>query len=361
MKTPDVAKLRLYLQQIAGTNFKDPQEVVSWMGAMQAQDYQMAKWAVGIRLQGSTDKLVESYLNEGKILRTHLLRPTWHLVSAEDIYWILELTAPHIKPSMRARHRELGLTEKIVTHTKSVVEKALSGGIHLTREELMEKLQDAKLITDRAQVTHLMMICELDQLICSGTSKGKKQTYSLLEERVTKPQPLSREEALAKLAERYFLSHGPATVQDFTWWSGLPVKDARNALEMVKQNFVSEVIDGQTYWLADHGISLSNEENSVHLLPAYDEFIISYRDRSATILAENNKKAISENGFFRPVVVVNGETIGTWKRIQKKEITLIEPVYFQPVAKTIQKQIERESLKYGEFIGQKIGVGNFQE
>ncbi|MFA5330361.1 MAG: winged helix DNA-binding domain-containing protein [Prolixibacteraceae bacterium] len=361
MKATDIARHRLYFQHIAGTNFKDPQKVVSWMGAMQAQDYNMAKWAVGIRLKDSTDQLIEYYLNEGKILRTHLLRPTWHMVSAEDIYWILELTAPHIKPSMRARHRELGLTDKIVTQTKSVVEKALSGGIHLTREELLGKLQEAKLVTDRAQLTHLMMICELDRLVCSGASKGKKQTYALLEERVKKTQPLSREEALAKLAKKYFESHGPATIQDFIWWSGLPVKDARSALEMVKQHFASEEIESQVYWFAENGISSPSLENTVHLIPAYDEYIISYRDRTATIQAENHKKAISENGFFRPVVVVNGETIGTWKRLTQKDGSIVELNYFQSVTETTDKQIEREVIKYGQFINQKIGVEKIQK
>lgn len=352
----DIPKFRLQNQQIAGSRFKNPHEIVAWMGAMQAQDYNMAKWAVGIRLPGLTDPLVEQAIDEGKIIRTHLLRPTWHLVSSDDIHWILELTAPHVKRLMRARHKELGLTDQIVTQSKLLVEKALAGGVHQTRDEIITRLQNAGLVSNREQVSHLMLICELDGLICSGATKGKKQTYALLEERVPKPAHTNREEALAKLANRYFTSHGPATILDFIWWSGLPVKDARKALEMVKPGFASEEINNQEYWFAVSGSPPTNPENSAFLLPAYDEYIISYKDRTAMLHSENHKKAISDNGFFRPVVVVNGRAIGTWKRIQKKDQSIIEIASFGQENHISEKIFGNTLKQYGQFINQEANM-----
>ncbi len=356
-----IATDRLKNQQVTGTRFKSPQEIVSWMGAMQAQDFSMAEWAIGVRLPGSTEQTVREAFDRGEILRTHLLRPTWHFVSSADISWMLELTAPHIKSSMRSRHAQLGLTESIVTKSKLIVEKALEKEVHLTREELIVKLRNAKLITENAQATHIMMLFELEGLVCSGATNGKKQTYALLEERIAISTSITRDEALGKLAKRYFTSHGPASIQDFIWWSGLPVRDARKALDMVKSDFDSFENGEQTLWFADSISAWSGNRESTLLLPAFDEFIISYRDRSASLQSENHKKAISENGLFRPVIVVNGKIAGIWKRIQKKNMALIETDYFQPVSKAVQEQIENEVLKYGQFINQRTGIVNINK
>lgn len=329
------------------------------MGAMQAQDYNMAKWAIGIRLPGSTDESVEKVLKSGEIIRTHLLRPTWHLVSADDIYWILELTAPHIKPLMRSRHLQLGLTETIINKCKTIVENALTGGIHLTRDELMMRLVNTGLVSESPQVYHLMMLFELDNLICSAVPNGKKQTYGLLQELIPKPPSIHRDEALTELAKRYFASHGPATIQDFIWWSGLPVKDARNALENIKSGFKAEKYDEQTYWLSDSYTKPTTELESAYLLPAYDEFIISYRDRTASLLAEHHKKAISENGLFRPVIVVNGKVKGIWRRTQKKNVVIIETDYFQAISRHEKTLVEEAAIRYGKFLGQEAQLINF--
>ena len=233
MKLADIAKIRLINQQIAGTKFKSIKDMVGWMGAMQAQDYAMAKWAVGVRLPNLTDQAVENAINNGEIIRTHLLRPTWHLVSADDIYWALELTAPRIMDSLKSRHTELGLSETILTKSNTIMEKALMGGKHLTREELMDELEKAKIPTDDNRLSHLLLWAELNGIVCSGAIKGGKQTHALLEERVSKTKSMTKEEALANLAKKYFTSHGPAALQDFAWWSGLSVGDAKSALEMV--------------------------------------------------------------------------------------------------------------------------------
>ncbi|MBI5952746.1 MAG: AlkZ family DNA glycosylase [Chloroflexi bacterium] len=350
MNLNDIANLRLQNQQIAGTKFTSPKEIVAWMGAMQAQDYAMSKWAVGVRLPNSTEKTIEAALDKGEIIRTHVMRPTWHLVAAGDIRWMLALTAPQIKAGMKSRNIELELTEAVLLKSRKVLEKILRDGNHSTREELIVALNKANIATDENRASHIFMEAELESLICSGATKNGKQTFSLLEERVPATQPLGRDEALASLAKRYFTSHGPATLDDFDWWSGLSAGDARRALEMVKSDFVSEVVEGKTYWFAQ---SSFESKESAFLLPAFDEFIISYKDRGATLKSENHKRAVSSNGMFYPTVVVDGETVGIWKRTIKKDRAIVEFTYFTKPKPAAQGLIEAASVRYGEFLGRK--------
>jgi len=356
MTLTDISYSRLYSQQIAETKFKTAKEMVGWMGAMQAQDYAMVKWALGVRLPNSTDQLIESAIDKGEIIRTHLLRPTWHLVSADDIYWMLELSAPQIKAILKSRLRDLELTETVLSQTNTIIEKTLAGNNHLTREELAALFENAKIATNDNRLSHIMLQAEMEGIVCSGAIKNKKQTYALLPERVMKTKTLTREEALAKLAHRYFSSHAPATLQDFIWWSGLSVKDARNALEMIKPDFISETIDSETYWLTNSLSIPKKEKPAVYLLPAFDEFIISYRDRTASLVFENHKKAVSNNGIFRPVIVVNGQVTGLWKRTLKKDTVIIETDFFQPHDQTVIKLIEEKIKTFGSFLGKETSV-----
>jgi hypothetical protein len=363
MNLSDISKFRLKNQQIADTKFKTVKDIVGWMGAMQAQDFSMAKWAIGVRLPGSTDKAIQESFNKGQILRTHLLRPTWHFVSEDDIYWILELTAPHIKASLKSRNKELGLTKETFDKSNEIIERVLTGGKYFTREEIIDAIEKAKIHIDNPQAYyHLILNAELDGIICSGPIKGNKQTYALLSERVSKKKILNRNEALAELAKKYFTGHGLATLQDFVWWSGLPVADARKSLELSKLEIVSEIIGSRIYWFSKSfplSYSSDTEKDAVYLLPAFDEFIISYKDRSASIPIENQKKAISSNGIFRPVIALNGQVIGVWKRTTKKNKTIIETHFFQSPNKSRKSLIEKEAATYGQFLNQEteIAVG----
>jgi hypothetical protein len=353
MNLRNIASSRLASQQVSGTDFDSAGDLVSWMGAMQAQDYPMAKWAIGIRLKEATNKTIEEAIAKGDIIRTHVLRPTWHFVSPKDIYWMLQLTAPHIKASMRSRHKELGLDEKILARSNRIIEKSLSRGNHLTRTELVSTLPKGKADTTAERVTHMLLTAELDGIICSGATRGKKITYGLLAERVPTRSVLSRDEALAMLAARYFSSHGPATIQDFAWWSGLPAGDARRALDMVKENFVSETIGTQTFWLSDSFATINRPSPSVYLLPAFDEYVISYKDRSACLPLQHYDQTISINGIFRAPVVINGQVLGTWKRTLKKNKTLVETEFFVAgtgvTSKAMTKRIKGAAAKVQAF------------
>ena len=226
-----------------------PKDIVSWMGAMQAQDFAMAKWAIGVRLKGSTDKSIQASLDKGEILRIHLLRPTWHFVSSDDIYWMLQLSAHKIKSSLKTRHKELELSEPLHNKTRTIIERMLSGGESLTRDELATEFLKAGIRTDENRLSHILFRAEMDGIVCSGALKEKKLTYSLLEERVPQKRELSNEEALAELAKRYFQSRCPATIQDFIWWSNLSKSDAKRAADLVKPYFVTESFNSVEYLL----------------------------------------------------------------------------------------------------------------
>jgi hypothetical protein len=355
MKAKDIAGLRLVSQQLIKTKLKTVKDIVGRLGAMQAQDYAMAKWAIGVRLPHSTNRTIETAINKGEIIRTHLLRPTWHFASAEDVRWMLELTAPQIRSSMIGRHREMGLTGHVLKKSYAVMEKALRGGVHLTRDELIAELGKAKIATDGGHASHLFLSAESEEIICSGGLKDGRQTYALLDEWVPKTKSVPKEEALAKLAARYFSGHGPASLQDFVWWSGLPVIDARKALESVKRDFLSETIDTQTYWFSGALSAATPAKDSVHLLPAFDEFIISYKDRRASLPLEKHHKAVSNNGIFRPIIAVNGRVTGIWKRTIKKDKDLVSTTFFERPDKTTRSLIEQASAQYIRFIENKPG------
>lgn len=351
-----IIHLRLVSQQLAGTNFHAVKENVRWMGAMQAQDFSMAKWAIGCRLPGSTEADVEASVSRGEIIRTHLLRPTWHFVAAEDVRWMLELTAPSIRNSLKSRHRELELTEKIFIKSQGIFEKALNGGRHLSRESLMVEVGKAGIRTDQNRSSHLLLRAELDGLLCSGAYENGKPTYALLDGRVPPSSPLAREEALGRLAIRYFSSHGPATIKDFSWWSGLGLGDVRRAIDLAGHALLKETFGDQEYFLSP---SLPSEKvipDQVLLLPAYDEIIISYRDRSAVLPEELTRKAISVNGLFYPVIIVNGMASGLWSRTMVKNKVAVNATFFNKPGRRGMNLTVKAARRFGEFLGKEVTV-----
>src|SRR6266487_1491890 len=245
----DIAYKRLHNQLITQQTFEKADDVVRWLCAVQAQDYAAAKWALGLRMQNSTDDMIEQAFTDGTILRTHMMRPTWHFVLPADIRWMLALTAPRVKAAIAYYSRTLGLDDTIFTQSNTLLAKALQGGKQLTRAELVSVLQRAGIATDNLQrIGHIIVRAELEGIICSGARRGKQFTYALLDERAPQARMLDRDEALSELARRYFTSHGPATLQDFVWWSGLTIADAKTGLEMVRSQLMHEVVDSQTYW-----------------------------------------------------------------------------------------------------------------
>ena len=246
--TPEVLSQRLNNQKLSSPDFPKPVEVVRWLGAVQAQDYNAAKWALALRMRKTTNAVIEEAYNEGKILRTHLMRPTWHFVAPEDIRWLLELTAPRVNIKSGPNYRKLGLDDAIFKRSNKALANALKGGKHLTRAVLRTVLNQSGVAADDSiRLAHIFLRAELDGVVCSGRRIGKQFTYALLEERVPATKTLTRDEALAKLTRCYFTSHGPATLQDFIWWSGLTVVDARHGIALIDRHLREALVEEKSY------------------------------------------------------------------------------------------------------------------
>jgi hypothetical protein len=304
-----IADQRLRNQRITRPGPSRPESVVAWMGAVQAQEYGPAKWALALRSSPrTTDALIERAIDQGRILRTHVLRPTWHFVTPADIRWMLELTRPQVHRRMSPYDRQLGLDAGVMTRATGVIERALGDGHCRTRAELGDELERGGLPGKSMELAHLMMHAELEGVICSGPRRGKRLTYALLAERAPAARRLPRDEALAELTRRYFRSHGPATVRDFVWWSGLKTTDAKRGLEMNRAR--SREVDGLRYWSLNQSAARDpGPKTTVHLLPVYDEYLVAYRDHRAV------PRPAYTYGGVQHALVIAGQVAGTWRTI----------------------------------------------
>ncbi|MHB8647979.1 MAG: winged helix DNA-binding domain-containing protein [Thermomicrobiales bacterium] len=347
-----IARQRLHNQRIARTQFETPQAVVQWLVAVQAQEYAGAKWAVGQRMHGATDAALDQAFAAGTILRTHVLRPTWHFVVPADIRWLLALTAPRVNAAMAYANRQLALDDAIFARSNAALIHALQGGAHLTRTELATVLEQAGIVTDGLRLGHMMMRAELDGVVCSGARRGKQFTYTLLDERAPHTTPLTHDEALAALTMRYMTSHGPATAQDFVWWSGLTMADAKAGLDLVKSHLMHAVVDGRTYWFAASPPTAIDPSPTAFLLPNYDEYIVGYTDRSAALDAPPADLLDARgNVLFNHTIVIDGSVVGTWKRTVKKNAVAIEATPFAPLCMADRQALEVAAARYSQFIG----------
>jgi Winged helix DNA-binding domain len=348
----NIAHQRLVNQHIALQTFQKPDDVVRWLGAVQAQDYAAAKWAIAQRAKGITDSAVDQAFNKGEIFRTHVMRPTWHFVAPEDIRWLLALTAPRVHAANAYQYRRLELDKAIFKRRNAALTKALRDGQQLTRSELASVLQQAGIDSgDLLRLTYVILSAELDGVICSGVRRGKQFTYALLDERVPTSKTLSRDDALAELTRRYFTGHGPASEEDFIWWSGLTRADVRSGIEMVKQQLGHDVINGQTYWFAASMTTTKVSRQAAYLLPNFDEYIVGYTDRSAIFDSSHGDKLDARsNPLFQHTLVINGQVAGTWKRTLKKDAVIIELNPFAPLTKSEKQTIRAAAEKYREFL-----------
>lgn len=347
-----IPQTRLLCQQLVAPVFEKPQELVAWMGAMQAQAYAMAKWAVGLRLKDGTLAGVDEALARGEILRTHVMRPTWHLVAAEDIRWMVKLSAARLRAANDSYGKSLNLdiSPALYNRVNGLLEQMLGEGEgSLTKKEIAERLTQSGIGTDLDQTTRFLLRAETEGLVCSGPDKDGKPTYALLEERVpAAAKELHREEALATLALRYFQSHSPATLADFVWWSGLSLGEARQAIGLIGEKLIREKTqeDGMQ-WFVHVACREENKRSRIaaggqtHLLPAFDEYLISYKDRTTVLAQEHQPKAFNRWGTFYPVIVHQGQVVGNWTKKGKNVGTDFFPGQPRPDETTIGQAIER--------------------
>jgi hypothetical protein len=316
---------------------------------MQSQDYPGAKWAIGLRA-AVTDQDVDRACDEGSILRTHILRQTWHFVARDDIRWMLALSGPRVNALNASAYRTFELDERTMTRGRSVFERVLRDGAHLTRPELGAALRRAGIVATGTRLAFLTMRAELDAVICSGPRRGHHLTYALLEERVPRATQMDRDAALAELARRYFTSHGPATLKDYVWWSGLRVRDARASIDFAGSSLVRDEAGGFTFWSADRRTPRAIASPSAHLLPNYDEYLIAHKDRHLVVGHASGDGVARIKDPFVHHVVIDGRLAGSWTRTVKDgSVDVRCAMYGRPDAETA-RAIDAAVARLGRFL-----------
>jgi len=355
MSVANLLALRLHRHKLTQPDLANAAGLVHWMGAVQAQDFPAAKWALCLRVRGGLQDLdVEQAFNDGAILRTHVLRPTWHFVTPADIQWLLKLSAPRVHAASAYYYRQTGLDARVIARSCAMLQRALDGNHYLTRTELAVHLRRAKVPADGLKLAYIMMHAELEGVICSGPRRGRQFTYALLTERVPGKAPdYCRDEALAQLAARYFRSHGPATLRDFVWWSGLTVKDARTGIAAAGSELEQSTFDDRPHWGPREG-SPPGPGTGAWLLPNYDEYLIAYKDRGAVVERGRTANLVARtNGGFSHHLVIDGRLAGGWRRTLKGHLVMIEVAPYKPLTPAQKGAVAAAADRYGEFLNQR--------
>ncbi len=356
MTPADIASLRLYAQHIAQADFTSAEQVVSWMGAMQAQDYAGALWSIALRTPNLTQADVEQAIVDRKIVRSWPMRGTLHFMSARDAKWMVNLLAPRVIVATKSRYKQLEIDEPLLLKAKRVFENNLSGGRCLTRSAMVAKLDEAGIATVNQRGYHLINHFAQMGLICFGPHEGKQPTFVLMDEWIPDSPSYPREEALKKLASRFFTSHGPASIRDFAGWANITLTDARMALAATEHTLDHENVADVTYWF-DPNLRDIKPQRSTFLLPGFDEFMLGYKDRGAALAAVHSQKIVpGNNGVFLPTIVVNGRVDGTWKRTHRAKDTKIELLPFESLSESTIDSLKKNAARYGAFLQKDVTI-----
>lgn len=347
-----VVRVRCASQRISGTRPTTPLAVVQALAAVQAQDYLASLWAIGMRLRDATEPAIEDAAAKGLIVRTWPLRGTLHWVASADVRWMLDLLAPRMLASADRRHQELGLTPAVFAKARRVVGRVLQGERTVTRPELYQHLEKAGVSTGESRGMHIMGRLAQEQLICFGPRNGKQPTFVLFDEWVPATTRLTREDSLARLATRYFTGHGPATLADFRWWSGLSAAAARTALELVERNLDSVQIGDRRLWFKADATAPSAIREAL-FAPAFDELTVGYQDRAAILDPLHAKRLNAGGGMLNPVLVHGERVVATWQRTLSRTTVTVVVRPFAPLSAGARREAERAAARYGRFLDRK--------
>lgn len=333
-------------------------DVVRALGAVQAQDYPGARWAVGQRLRRATDESVRAAYDRGDIIRTHIMRPTWHFVAPEDLRWMQALCGPRVRAALGSNFRQHELDATVLSRSRAILGRALRDNHYMTRQELRGALERGRIDTSTTnRLAFLMMDAELEAIVCSGPVRGKQFTYALVDERVPASPARTTEEALAELTRRYFTSHGPATVRDFVWWSGLTVTRARQGIDLLGRELKRALMHDREYWSAAGGRAATMPVNRAWLLPNFDEYFIAYKDRDAVMSASAQRSGVLgnpllANGAHPHLLMIDGLLAGTWGHIRTTKAMRVEIKPFRKLSPVSSETVDRAIADYLRFVGQ---------
>ncbi len=351
----DLISWRLQSQQLTTPGLHTAAQVFSRLGAIQAQDYEMAKWSIGLRMQSAGEAVVEQAIANHEIVRSWSLRGTLHFLAAEDVHWLNGFLAPMIIAGNQRRYRQLELDETDFATSHKVLQKVLAGGKALTRTQIAEALESQGVSAKGQRAPYLLQRATFEDLICHGPLAGRDPTYVLLDEWIQPSAGIPHDEALARLAQRYFSSHGPASLQDFAWWSGLKVSISRQGLETVRSSLASVKVNGEELW-AGRDFDLGEVTHRAHILPPFDEYLLGYKDRSLVLDPAHTKKVNAGGGMPKPAVLLDGMVAGIWKRSVKKNGIQVSIEPFDRLEEAQVDAIQAAARRYAEFYGKKAEV-----
>ncbi len=306
--------LRLINQQLVSPQFSNPADLVSYMCAIQAQEYRLMRWAVEMRTSKPSSNAFEDAFNKGKIIRVHLLRGTWQLISAGDYYWMMDLFSSKatgiIEGWMHSNNVSIPSDER--DRIADILAFVLSQKRSATKEDFARELLDRGIEMTDQRLSYHIRYGELSGLLCSGDLLPMKASYSLVSQKLPPKTIIDREEALSMLASRYFLSRGAATLEDFVWWTGLNIRDCRRAVSIVSSELHTQTYKGREYYISDRCRTKANWKDSVLLLPSYDEYLLSYKSRDLVLEPRFRHLAHNNSGNFSPIVSFGGMICANW-------------------------------------------------
>lgn len=348
-------KLRLSSQLIEGEQAAPRlaiTDVVHRLLALQGQDFAQALWAVGLRSPGSTRAEVLGALERGEIVRSWPMRGTLFFVLPEDLRWMLALTTARMLASAATRQRQLDLDQSTLDRARDAAIAALTAGRQLGRSEFLQALNDAGIATSGQRGYHLIWYLAQTGTLCWGPPHGTQQALVLLDEWVPAARPLERDEALREFVFRYFSGHGPATLKDFVWWSKLTVADAKIGLALARDELTELVYDDVSYWVASSGLDDVPQAHGTHVLPAFDEYVIGYQERSLVLPPEYADRIVpGNNGVFKPTMVLDGTVAGIWRKTKNATGVTVAAEPFGSMSAAEQEAFANAADAYESFAG----------
>jgi hypothetical protein len=337
---------RLRNQLLVDKPFKSVYEVVKWMGALQAQDYYGSLWAIGLRMKGLNENMIEKAIDDKQIVRSWPMRGTLHFTAPEDLRWMLNLLAPRVIKKATSVYTQADLNSKVFSKASNILVKEFEKSPTMTRDEIYRVLEKYRISTSQSRGLHILGWMAQNGIICQASRKGKQPTFALLDYWIPEVKPIDVEESLAKLALQYFKSHGPATIQDFCWWTGLTQTEARKAIGLVEPTLLRLKADANFIYSAD--AQGGSKSSSIILIPSYDEFSVGYKDRSA--LLDDANIARTGHGIFSSCILLNGKIAGTWKRTKEKNGVKIQTDLFYKLSEKETQNLEKAVDRYKNFL-----------
>lgn len=351
MKRERVLRQRLVTQRLTSAPLATAAAVVRLLTCTQSQERDHAFFSLGLRTSGATYDSVRAEYDGLAFVRTHILRPTWHFVAPEDLRWILSLTSPRVLATMAARHRQLGLDDgRFRRVALDALAALLQGGNYLTRNEIGGELgRRDDLPRPGEQLGHLLLVAELEGLVCSGPMRGVHHSYALTDEVVAPTPALDQPEAVARLAHRFFAGHGPASIKDFTRWSSLTVALTKVAIAELGDALAMVEVDGAPHWFDPQAVARRRPSApSGFLFPAYDEAVLTYP--ALNFEAPEDHPYAEHPDPFWAMVVVGERNVGLWKRTVRGGRVTVEVWLASSLGRAGRQEVERAAQRMARFL-----------